>query len=279
MSEEAVVEQTESEVDSQILAGYNRGETAPVEPEPKTEPEKETVEPQPEPEAKEEIPQPEPETGADGLTDEQRKAMFEELPQLRHQSQETQKEIRKLHGTIGELKGIIKQFQSPTQTAPARQDVADALKQAKEAAKEFPELTAIQSLITAVESLSAREAQEAKPTSASDGPTVTEILSEFHPDWQELRDTKPQDYQDWLGTLTASARARFLNSSDPYHVAEKLDEFKAWREKAQAAATSAARDTKRVAAAVTPTKGTAPPQSNVLPDEAGILVGYNKRGR
>lgn len=100
-------------------------------------------------------------------------------------------------------------------------------------------------------------------------------LSEAHPDWMTVRETS--EYKSWLETLAPRVKKRFLNSMDPDHVADKLDEFKDWREKqGKEKAPSAT----RLQAATTPRgTGTPPPRGEITEQAAFDAVFKNRNKR
>lgn len=91
-----------------------------------------------------------------------------------------------------------------------------------------------------------------------------------HKDWATVRDTP--EYKLWLNGTDQAYRDKFVSSWDADTVIEGLDKFKKWRDDT---ATASARKKERLEhAVVTPPRAITAPRS-VLPDNAGLSVGFN----
>lgn len=256
-----------------IQAGYDRVRGV----EPPTEPAVETPVVEPVSDAPEVVPDlPVEEVGKDGLTDSQRKEFMAGIPDLIQFKKDTAETIRKLHGTIGELKGTIKQFQQPAEAPPAKKLSADGFKRmSAEFGPEFAEALAEDlSGITlgsdkapggsddAVSKLAARIEQE----------RLDAVVDE-HPDFFEAKATP--EFAAWMANQSTEFQERLRVSENPVFVSKAMTRFKADRDEAEKKAKS---KEKRLEGAITPT-GVPGATSSTLPDEAGVMVGYNRRKR
>ena len=142
--------------------------------------------------------------------------------------------MNKVAGNYGEVKRLLDTIQKSNTATP--QGAAAATDAWNELQDEFgPELAgqlakAVDKVVASRQSISQDDVRALVAEAVGGKAPDLSVLDELHPDWKELRATKPQDYSDWLESLRPATRMRYLTSSDPLHVAEKLDEFKAWRE-------------------------------------------------
>lgn len=263
-SEDATV-QTDEQVAAEVLAGYEkstRGEQPPVEIESHAQEEELNTHP--------------PEVASEESPTATLAAELKALKAKISASSGDADEIRKLHGAVGDINRTLKQLQAPApaEAAPAHDELAAALKDAEASAEEFPEV--VGPLVKALKASLARQAPaQAAPEDISERVTTAvqkqreldakEALAEEHPDYETVRDTP--DYQAWLASKTPEFQQRFTTTWNPAVVAKGLTEFKdslKARERKQT----------RLAAAVTPQGVPQQGKSSVLPDEAGLLIGY-----
>lgn len=208
----------------------------------------------------------------------------EQYAALEGQVKDLQKQLRDSGGRYGALKQSIDDLQKKL-TAPgaAETSAADKTKLMDELMAEigdFPELrnafeklVALRSSGPSQEDLDKVIAERAKGVLEEERRTDLEsgmtYLQEAHPDFAALRDNPPPEYTAWLESLRPTIRTRFLTSKDPYHVAEKLDDYREWKQQqaTEAAAkaeqgSAAERNSKnRLEAALTPTSGHRPASS------------------
>lgn len=255
--------QSDAEELASMLAGYNntRGAEPPVDEVP------EVVEDTTTDEAP--LPAPDPEPTVVNLA--------EELKALKAKVAATNSDpdaVRRLHGEIGNINRTLLQLQTPAPSPVIDADDAEL----DASVEEYPELAG--PLVKKIRSLEARLSQQPAQQAPEDfddrvSATVTKIrekdaieaLTEEHPDFQTVRDT-PQ-YKTWLASKPPEFQTRFNTTWNPAVVARGLTEFKDSLKK---------RDSKqhRLAAAVTPQGVSQPAGPSTLPDEAGLLVGYNR---
>ena len=264
--EEEVIVATETEqaaAPSDDDAAFEQGFSGVEAPAPAAEPEPEP-EPAPEPE-----PQPEPEFQ---LTPAQAKELYE-------RSQKFEQQVSKAFGTIGALKQQIDQLKAqPSQVGFKL--TADKLKRLH---AEFPEMAAMLS-----EDLN--EAMAASPAAPSAEPTIPredqerlinerleqlsrekeqKILTIAHRDWPVV--VQSPEFNAWKEKLPAEEREQLDNSWDAVFVADKISEFKDWKNKT--VQTTAAKRT-RLEAAITP-RGN--PQRPPAPsDDDAFVQGFNQ---
>lgn len=174
-------------------------------------------------------------------------------------------QVDKVAGNYGEVKRLLDTMQKAnTATPQGAADAADAWDDLKnEFGSELAESIskAVAKMIGARQGINPEEIQALVAEAASGNAPDLSVLDELHPEWKELKANPPPEYREWLDSLKPATRMRYLHSSDPLHVAEKLDEFDTWRAtKAAAATTSApatethqAKSTSRLEAAATPT--------------------------
>jgi len=247
---EVQTEATQAETASAVQAAYDRV----------ANPDKEPVDVVQESQTAEEPPEP-------ILTNDQAKDLLEKVQRIPG----LEKQLRDAGGRYGSLKQQIDEIQGrlKTQTTEAETvaNVADAKELLADLRGEFPELAdkmegVISKVIASksggdVDKLVSERIQAAKQAEIQG---ALEILSEAHPDWKEVRDTT--EYAEWKKTLPERTLKRFDNSTDPYYVAEMLDQHKEWlisktqKPSAPSAKKEEAQPSKRLAAAVMPTNGT-----------------------
>lgn len=248
-----------------MSAGYNKQRGI----EPEIETEAEVVEA-----AVEVVPQAPPQPTLDDAVAElkQRIAALDETPAS----------VRKIYGELGNIQRTIKELKSqPVSSAPSA-ELTEALTQAEAVAEEFPELAG--PLVKVLKQLGARPVAASSPNTDVDVDAVVESrvkqlreadaieeLSDEHPDFMTVRETP--EYKEWLDSKDAAYRDKFLHTWNPRVVSKGLTEFKAWRDKAQAA--QAGRQ-ERLTAAITPKGEGGSEQPSKLPDSAGLSAGYNK---
>ncbi len=197
---------------------------------------------------------------------------------------ETPQSVRKIYGELGNIQRTIKELKQHPQTAAGTPsaDVLEALKQAESVAEEFPELAG--PLVKVLKAMSTHtpavpasspsidiEATIAERVTAIKQQEAIEELQEEHPDYVTVRDTA--EYKEWLAGKDAAFQEKFLNTWNPRVVSKGLTEFKAWRDKAQAAQE---KKQSRLEAAITPKGDGGDGQPSKLPDSAGLAAGYNK---
>lgn len=261
--------QTETAADDgAFMAGFAeaRGDEPPTQPEPKPE----TT---PEPEAVQEpVAEAEPveEPVFAGLTESQLKAALAKVQEF----DELKANIRRLDGRYGEFNARLQQVMTQPQgkveiTAEMFEDLN----------RDFPEFA--ESLVKGLSKLPiGGSVQAAAPVDLT--PLREEVTSDLdqwkrdyelkllamrHRDWRDLRET--DDFKIWEGTLPAEEREKLNTSWDALYVADRFDEFKAWRDKAQ---TNKQQKTKRLEAATTPRgAATGPSQIN---DEDAFMAGF-----
>lgn len=215
---------TEEEVNAAFESGASDAE--PVIAEPAKDEQKPEVEAVPETPA---TPDPAPQA-ASPLTPE----ILAALSSLPNLEKRLTQQVDKVAGNYGEVKRLLDTIQKSNTATP--QGAAAATDAWNELQAEFgPELAgqmarAVDKVVASRQGISQDDVRAIVAETVGGNAPDLSVLDELHPDWKELRDTKPQDYSEWLESLRPATRIRYLNSSDPLHVAEKLDEFKAWRE-------------------------------------------------
>ena len=266
IKQEEVVEQedTTQQDDAAFEAGYAeaRGEEPPTQPEPEQqEPEQEPV--------VEEAPEPEPIFA--GLTEDQLKSALAKAGEV----DELKSQVRQIFGRLGEFNQRIQQAQSATGGAKLTAGQLNKLR------SEFPEMADL--LEQDLSGLSVGGQQNSfDPTPMRDElqqgfraeidrvnkENEKKLLSIRHRDWQTIRDT--DDFKLWENTLPVEDRQSLNESWDAMYIADRFDEFKAWRSKAQS---SKQQKQSRLAAAVTPRGVQSQPTSTVNDDDA-FMAGY-----
>lgn len=262
-NETEVVEQTAAEKNEEVRSAFDRI----VNPDKVQEAKKED----PAASTAEELPAAEPTEPA--FDAEQIKTVMAQVARI----PELEKQLRDAGGRYGSLKQSLEQLQQRI-TAPASGDpVVDVEEMLAGIKEEFGEDGLYQSLKTAFSKLAAGKSvdpasiekmvtEKIAATKQAEIETAMELLTEAHPTWQE--DRKTPEFKEWMDSLPAKERNRFSRSEDPFYVADKLDDFKAWREKKAAppakeetpapAAKTEHAPSKRLTSAVLPTNGTKP---------------------
>ena len=210
---------------------------------------------------------------------------------------ELEKQLRDAGGRYGGLKKTLDELQQ-RMAAPGNAGTADVEDMLKDIKEEFGEEGLYTSLKSAFSKLAAGKSidpdavqkmvseQIAATKQAEEEEAIT-ILTEAHPTWTE--DRKTPEFKAWRESLPAKERARFERSKDPFYVADKLDEFKAWKEKKVtpapakedppapvATAKTIHLPSKRLTAAVLPTNGTKPKPAGEDNAKESIRAGYER---
>ncbi len=186
--------------------------------------------------------------------------------------------VRRLHGEIGNINRTLQAMQkaAKAEEAPVDDELTAALKSAEAAAEEYPEV--VGPLVKALKASIARQpAVQAKPEDIDERVTTAvskaretdaiEALKEEHPDFMTVRETP--EYKTWLASKPPEFQTRFNTTWNPAVVARGLTEFKDSLKKQQSKQT-------RLEQAITPKGVPQVVKSSTLPDEQGLLVGYNK---
>lgn len=288
---EQVSEPTEKTEDASasLEAGFNkvRNRETPK-PAPKREPVKDSKE------VKKEVAKPQasdtkaeendPPSVIPGYTDKQLRALLSKAPEV---ETKMANEIRKLHGKIGEISGLIKQIQTAKPTYEGRKITASAL---KKISADYPDLAeALAEDLTSVyapekppepKGLS-QEQQEARfnerleqAKSKLQSEFQEELLTVRHKDWRKIVPPgAPQhdEFKSWWYSLPEEKRRQY-DSPKAEITAEALDEFKAISEKKKKVKET---KDKRLEAAITP-KGDGAPTKSTIPDEDALERGFRK---
>lgn len=209
---------------------------------------------------------------------------------------ELEKQLRDAGGRYGGLKKTLDELQQRL-AAPGTAGTADVEDMLKDIKEEFGEEGLYTSLKSAFSKLAAGKSidPEAVQKMVSDQIAATKqaeeeeaiaLLTEAHPTWTE--DRKIPEFKEWRESLPAKERARFDRSKDPFYVADKLDDFKAWKEKkvpppakedpkpVVPASKTVHLPSKRLTAAVLPTNGTKPKPAGEDDKATSIRAGYER---
>lgn len=257
-------EQTE-DISGALAQGFNsvRGIAPPTET-PATKAEEVTEAPV---EAVSEAPAP---TVLAGLTEEQVKSLLAKVSSV----DQLQGEIRRLHGKIGELNGKLTQHPAPA-AKPA--DAPDTTESDLLEDPDFAEISkgverriakAVAEVKQSIPSVDVAAAI-AQETARVRQELAEEALEERHEGWKDT--VRSDDFALWMQTKAESVRNELASSNSPRVVSKALDEFKAWKE---STVSKKQNNRDRLAAAVTPQGTTVRSGPSVLPDSAGLEVGF-----
>lgn len=276
MSQEDQVVQTEEEAMSEIMAGYDN---TTVRDESPTEVDDEVVDEVVD-EAVDEAVDPD-----DSTEDEQPeatvKSLSDELKDLKARVSASQSDpdtLRRMHGTIGELNRTIQEMKNKT-PAPAVEPDEDAA-ELDEIINDYPELAG--PIVKNIKSLQEKLAKlsTVNPDQLTDGiddrvssaiqelrrKDAIEALEEEHPDYVTVNNSP--EFKKWLSTKPPEYKARLETTWNPAIVSKGLSEFKSSIKKSKEKNT-------RLASAITPRGVPQKAGTSVLPDEDGLLIGYN----
>lgn len=211
------------------------------------------------------------------------------------------KQLNDVNGRYGRLtqrfEELQKRIAAPTHGATTESAVADVEDMLKGIKDEFGEDGLYTSLKSAFSKLAAGKSidpgaiekmvtEKIAATKQAETETAMNLLTEAHPTWQEDRETP--EFKAWMESLPVKERKRFERSEDPFYVADKLDDFKAWKEKK--AAPTPKEDTptpvvapktehapsKRLTNAVLPTTGAKPKTAGEDDKASSIRAGYER---
>lgn len=279
-TEAEVVAPQPAEVSESIQAGYDRiANPEKAQDAPKDEPAAPTAE------------TPAAETPAEPAFDsEQIKAVMAQVARI----PELEKQLRDAGGRYGGLKKSLDELQQ-RMAAPGNSGTADVEDMLKDIKEEFGEEGLYTSLKSAFSKLAAGKSvdpdavqkmvsEQIAATKQAETEEAMALLTEVHPTWTE--DRKTPEFKEWRESLPAKERARFDRSQDPFYVADKLDDFKAWKEKKAAPPTkeetpvvttkTVNAPSKRLTAAVLPTNGTKPKPAGEDNAKESIRAGYER---
>lgn len=277
---------TVTEVSESIQAGYDRIAN-PEKVQEELPPKKE------EPVAPTAEAPPAAETPAEPAFDsEQIKAVMAQVSRI----PELEKQLRDAGGRYGGLKKTLDELQQ-RMAAPGTSGTADVEDMLKDIKEEFGEEGLYQSLKTAFSKLAAGKsidpgavekivAEKIAAAKQAETEAAMELLTEAHPTWQQDRETP--EFKEWMESLPAKERTRFTRSEDPFYVADKLDDFNAWKEKKAApppkedppapvvTAKTEHAPSKRLTNAVLPTNGAKPKPAGEDNAKESIRAGYER---
>jgi hypothetical protein len=211
-------------------------------------------------------------------------------------------EVRKLYGEIGNINRSLQQLQATqaAANAPAAEpdELAAALQQAEEVAKEFPEIAG--PLVKAMKATQAKlaatqqpapqpalqqpdpEPQQPQPSEAPvevDAQAIAlrarqeaaiEAINAVHPDRFQVNESP--EFQAWFAAKSAEYQQEIRTTWNPAVLSKCYSDFKASRQ-------ARVRRQERLDAATLPQGSGASGGATVLPDEQGAWVGYNKKPR
>lgn len=261
MNQEDQAVQTEEEVLSEIMAGYD---TTTV-----RDKESPAVEPDQDEASEDEL----PEVTIRSLSDE-----LKDLKARVSASQNDPDTIRRMHGEIGNINRTLQEIKNPppAQTVEIDEDAAalDGITQ------EYPELAGpivknIRALQDKLGKLSANQHSApvddiddrvAKAVQERTQRDAIELLKEEHPDYTAVYQS--EEFKTWLSAKPPEYQARLENTWNPGIVSKGLTEFKNALKKSKEKNT-------RLASAITPRGVPQRAGSSVLPDEDGLMIGYN----
>lgn len=213
-----------------------------------------------------------------GYTEKQLKALLAKGPEV---ETKMTAEIRKLHGKIGEISGLIKQIQTAKPTEQGRKITASAL---KKLSADYPDLA--EALAEDLSGIYAekQETPEAKPADNSAdidklvnarlAETAANMQREFqeelltirHKDWRKILPT--DDFKSWWYSLPEDKR-NYYDSPKAEISSEALDAYKAAKESTKKKTTE---KKERLEAVITPkTTQAAPPSQN---EEDALEAGF-----
>jgi len=247
-----------------------RGDESPTIDEPKVEePVAETTEAAPEPVA--EVPQP----VFAGLTEDQLKAQLAKAGEV----DELKNQIRQIYGKMGEYNGKLNQLSQGS----ARKLTAETFSRLKEAGYDDLAEKLAEDLSNVQLGGGQAEVQQVDLT-----PIHTQIkqmqeqqemklLTMRHRSWQQ--DVNSDDFRLWSQTLSAEDRQLLNDSWDAMALGDKLDDYKAWRERAAQAQPSKQQKQQRLEAAVTPAGVPSAAKAAIDDDEAFYAGLKSVRGR
>lgn len=264
MSQEDQAVQTEEEAMSEIMAGY---ENTTVRDESPTEVDDEVVDEVVDQDDSAEDEQPEVTV----------KSLSDELKDLKarvsasHNDPDT---IRKMHGEIGNINRTLQEIKSPAPAPIVETDEDSAA--LDEITKEYPELAgpivksmkALQDKIAKLSAVPSSDPSDAikAQVQAIRQKDAIEALEEEHPDYATVNGSP--EFKKWLSTKSPEYKARIETTWNPVIVSKGLTEFKNSVKKGNEKQT-------RLASAITPRGIPRKAGTSVLPDEDGLLIGYN----
>ena len=186
--------------------------------------------------------------------------------------------VRKMHGEIGNINRTLKQLtDAQPKPEPVKDELTTAIEDAESIANEFPEIAG--PLVKAMKLLNdARAKAPAPQTDDIDtrvASTVAQIrqteaieaLREEHPDFETVRDLPA--FKAWEATKTPEFQEKLRTTWNPAVVARGLTEFKESLKVKQ-------KKQDRLASAVVAPSAATQAKPSTLPDEEGLMVGYNK---
>lgn len=273
MSKEGHEDQDQVQASADELAAFQAsfsGAEVPVIAEKEAPKQEEQPKEEPKEEVKEEEAAPPAPSPVPALTSEE----IADLRAAASRVSELDSNLRKANGRIGALNDLLQQQQAKKEAEGKPAALTSV--EMKRLRDEYPELadaisTDISEMLANLKQAETQQDPDAitsivKAEVAKERELLRqEALAHRHPDWQDLRDTPTPEYQAWMASLPNDERTKYMESESPYYVADQLDKFKAWRDKA---AQAKLKSKERIEDAVAPTGGRASRSSTISEEEA-----------
>lgn len=278
-------EQTQEQLDAAEAAAFESGFANARGDEPPTEEATPTASEPPQDAPKEDEPEA-PKIVLAGMTEEQLISALAKANQVDEIRAESEQRVRQVFGKLGEVNALVQELKAKQQEA--RQGLKLDASKLSNLSAEYPELAEMLAKDLAGMVGSSTEASpQIDPTLidkiVSDRLKTVEseierklemrALSRQHKDWETV--VASPEFNLWKANVLPKEQAATLEESwDAEFVAEKLTEFKAWKDKAGQARQE---KQKRLEAAVTPT-GDARPEAQINDDDAFVSGWKSARG-
>lgn len=262
-----------------------RGNESPTSPDDRQEQESQSEQTQADEQHAEPQAEAEPKAVLAGMTEDQIKALLAKAGEV----DELKSQVRNVFGRFGELNSRIQQLQKPEPATSAPQ----AAQLNKELARQYHEAILDGDMEKADELLLSMQSRGNSQVSGADANAAFEekltqqekkfearILKSRHRDYHEL--TQTDDFKKWGATLPPDEWHNLNESWDALYIADKYDEFKAWRSAQENKSVQADQQrqqrTKRLENAVTPSNS-APVGAPVVTEEEAMHAAIKARAR
>jgi hypothetical protein len=213
-----------------------------------------------------------------GLSETQLTALLAKLPKIDDVEQMTAAEIRKLHGKYGEINRALQDLRSGTGRPAVRLDAAK-FKRLQEHYPEIAEMLA-EDLNESADLVNGQQAPSVDVDSIVDQRVQAareemerklqvSLLNLQHRDWRQV--TGSDDFKVWAQTLPPEDQQQLQASWDAYYLADKISEFKAWRDKRTQ---GSQQRQARLERAITPKGGAAVARSSLMTEEEGFEAAF-----
>jgi hypothetical protein len=238
---------------AQVTGNGNPAQEKPVAEEPKTE--------QVEADSEQEIQEAAEEAGFAGFTASEIKALLSRAAKV----DQLEDGLRKAHGKLGELNGVIQEFRKAPSQAQAKEEPTEFA----HVEEDYPDIAAyIRAQTGAIEKRIPEAMPQQQPAATNAVDMQAELMDHLHDGWREKIGS--QDFGLWIATQPDDVRETFNSTQKAKELSAVIGKFDAW---ANGRETRQTKSKQRLEQALTPTGN--PGKPKLAPNEHdAFLAGF-----